>query len=488
MVYQSTQDRDVSASQSSYKLDDAINHIDFGRFHIKFLCLVGLTYMATACDVGMISVIGPSLKCYMGFDSLQIGLLSSAYFLPRIIGQAKFGEFADRFGRRPIIMLLNVWHFFYVFLIIFCPNSFWLMLLRLVSGASVSRRVMVGLFSEFLKPQHRKLLILQQLFWIIGSGTRFLLGAAVIPWLGWRSYVACTAILYFLVMIISWSFLPESARFYNVTGQVHMAEKVLQKVARSNNSSLPPGRLEKLKEQKRRGRLMELFRPAYRWVTIRVWLLFFCGIFTYYGIYVGSTDLVQVSGVSFMNERNESMNDLEASCSLSFNIDSFMLLSIASFGELVGVPLNIWLVERVGRPYTLSLNSFISALSFLMMAFFTGKVMLTFWLVGALAFTAGIFTILHMYALEVYPTSLRGIGVGSSMAVGMVGAAISPLATQVLMHKNRESALFILTATSAICCLIPLTHMKETRGENMEDFTRLIEEEETEFINQQFQK
>ncbi|XP_071952772.1 synaptic vesicle 2-related protein-like [Antedon mediterranea] len=481
MVYRSVQERDDPVD-SSYKLDDAINHIDFGRFHIKFLCLVGLTYMATACDVGMISVIGPSLTCYMGFNSLQIGLLSSAYFIPRIIGQAKFGEFADRFGRRPILMLLNVWHFFYVFLLIFSPNNVWLMLLRLVSGASVSRRVMVGLFSEFLKPQHRKILIIQQLFWIIGSGTRFLVGAAIIPWLGWRSYVATTAFLYFLVMIISWAFLPESPRFYNVTGQVHMAEKVLRMVAENNSCTLPPGRLERLKEQKGRGRIQELFRPAYLWVTVRVWLLFFCGIFTYYGIYVGSTDVVQVSGISFMIDRNESIDELDASCNMKFNTDSFILLSIASFGELLGVPLNVWLVEKIGRPYTLSLNSFGSALSFLMMVFFTGKVMLTFWLAGSLAFTAGIFTILHMYALEIYPTSLRGIGVGSSMAVGMVGAAISPLATQVLMHQNREMSLIVLTATSIICCIIPLTHMKETRGENMEDFTRLIEEEETSFI------
>lgn len=80
---------------------------------------------------------------------------------------------------------------------------------------------------------------------------------------------------------------------------------------------------------------------------------------------------------------------------------------------------------------------------------------------------AGLFQAAYVYTPEVYPTSLRSVGVGGCSALARLGAMATPYVAQVLFQTSIWSAVSVygvFAASAAIACLL-LPY--ETRGNDL---------------------
>ena len=124
-------------------------------------------------------------------------------------------------------------------------------------------------------------------------------------------------------------------------------------------------------------------------------------------------------------------------------------------------------IDWLGRRYTLVIDYLMAGLFFLLIQLCVARVYETLFIFGVRAFTAGIFNVVYIYTTEVqqligfgrtettvylywpcsyvqcqmhcaacamfqvYPTTVRSIGLGSSSATARIGAMITPFIAQV---------------------------------------------------------
>lgn len=54
---------DATGSVATYTVDGAIDAIGFGRFQWLLMCVIGLSWVADAMEMMLLSFLGPVLKC-----------------------------------------------------------------------------------------------------------------------------------------------------------------------------------------------------------------------------------------------------------------------------------------------------------------------------------------------------------------------------------------------------------------------------------------
>ena len=114
------------------------------------------------------------------------------------------------------------------------------------------------------------------------------------------------------------------------------------------------------------------------------------------------------------------------------------------------------------------------ALEFIVYAIFvfllcicTGRVVMTMFLFVARGFISGAFQTAYVYTPEVYPTSMRSIGLGMCSTMARIGAILAPFNSQVVLNYSVYGAISIYgcvaLAAAGASLLLPI----ETRGREM---------------------
>ena len=83
-----------------YTLDEALNHVGFGKFQILVLIYAGLGLVAEAMEVMILSFIGPAIKSEWNLSPAQETLLTSVVFAGLLVGSYSWGFISDNYGRR----------------------------------------------------------------------------------------------------------------------------------------------------------------------------------------------------------------------------------------------------------------------------------------------------------------------------------------------------------------------------------------------------
>ncbi|XP_042491234.1 organic cation/carnitine transporter 7-like [Macadamia integrifolia] len=138
--------------------------------------------------------------------------------------------------------------------------------------------------------------------------------------------------------------------------------------------------------------------------------------------------------------------------------------------EFPGVLLSAVTVDRIGRKASMSLMFFISCIFLLPLMFHQPEALTTSLLFGARICITGTFTIIYIYAPEVYPTSVRSTGFGVASSVARIGGMICPLVAVGLVdgcHQTAAIVLFLIVMfVSGVCCMLfPF----ETKGCELSD-------------------
>ncbi|KAG8043400.1 hypothetical protein GUJ93_ZPchr0458g22373 [Zizania palustris] len=217
--------------------------------------------------------------------------------------------------------------------------------------------------------------------------------------------------------------------------------EVLEKMARLNNVQLPSGRLVSdknieldelstssesailLADAEENDTIIEdkgsnfggmsiakLLSPKLLRATLLLWMAFFGNAFSYYGIVLLTSELSNGNRIC-AKEQVESIHSNDASL--------YKNVFISSFAEIPGSFLSAMIVDRIDILTRVSLF-------------------------GARLCISASFTIVYIYAPEIYPTSIRTTGIGVASSVGRIGGILCPLVAVALVHSCRQTTAILL--------------------------------------------
>eukprot|EP01018_Ginkgo_biloba_P026869 Gb_23364 [translate_table: standard] len=381
----------------------------------------------------------------------------------------------------------------------FAPNYPSLVALRCIVGVGLGGGpVLSSWFLEFIPVPNRGLwMVIFSAFWTIGTILEASIAWIVMPTLGWRWLLGLSSAP-LVVLLLFYGVVPESPRYLAMKGRTIDALHILKKIALANDKQLPPGRLVstlstelnevdgndeleeahlleekgqskeatmKIKDELRvLSSLYTLFSPSLITSTLLLWSVFFANAFAYYGIVLLTSQLSGGGG----NCTSET-SSLTASNGNSLYRDVF----ITSFGEIPGLVLAATTVDRFGRKTSMVVMLFSCCAFLLPLIYPQHEAFTTLLLFGARLCITGTFTIVYIYAPEIYPTSIRTTGFGAASSFARIGGVLCPvIAVGLVKSCQRVLAIFLFEAVLLSAAISGLFFPIETKGRALTDIVR----------------
>jgi MFS family permease len=83
-----------------FSLDEILEKIPIGFFHYRLLVVCGMSFMADAMEVTLLSFISACAGSDWDLADSEIALIASIVFVGVLVGSLFWGPFADHYGRR----------------------------------------------------------------------------------------------------------------------------------------------------------------------------------------------------------------------------------------------------------------------------------------------------------------------------------------------------------------------------------------------------
>jgi MFS transporter, putative metabolite:H+ symporter len=372
----------------------------------KLLGIAGMGWMFDAMDVGMLSFIIAALKVEWELSPGQMGWIGSINSIGMAVGALVFGLMADRIGRKNVFIITLLLFSIGSGISAFTTTFAAFLVLRFFIGAGLGGELPVAstLVSESVPAENRgRIVVLLESFWAGGWLVAAVISYFIIPKYGWQVALLISAIpaLYALYLRMG---LPDSPRF--------TAVKDKEKTSAFQS-------------------MRNLFSKTYRRRTIMLWIVWFCVVFSYYGMFLWLPSVMIMKGFSL--------------------IKSFEYVLIMTLAQLPGYFTAAWCIEKFGRKFVLVVYLMGTAVS----AYFFGAAESTALLMtsGILLsfFNLGAWGGLYAYTPEQYPTIIRGTGSGMAAAVGRIGGVLGPLLVGNLVTQQVSiSTIFMIFCISVL--------------------------------------
>jgi MFS transporter, putative metabolite:H+ symporter len=387
----------------------------------KLLGIAGMGWMFDAMDIGMLSFIIAALKIEWQLSPGQMGWIGSVNSIGMAVGALVFGLMADRIGRKNVFIITLLLFSFGSGISAFTTSLATFLVLRFFIGAGLGGELPVAstLVSESVPAEKRgRIVVLLESFWAGGWLVAAVISYFIIPRFGWQVALLISAIpaLYALYLRIG---LPDSPRF--------TAVKDKEKISAFQSISI-------------------LFSKNYQRQTVMLWIVWFCVVFSYYGMFLWLPSVMIMKGFSL--------------------IKSFEYVLIMTLAQLPGYFTAAWFIEKIGRKFVLVVYLLGTAVS----AYFFGAAESTALLMtsGILLsfFNLGAWGGLYAYTPEQYPTIIRGTGSGMAAAVGRIGGVLGPLLVGSLVtQKVSISTIFMIFCISILIGAMAVLFLgKETKN------------------------
>jgi len=399
-------------------------------------------------------------------------MITTCVFSGMMLSSTVWGKICDRFGRRTGLMCAALLTFVMGALSSFSPSFKVLLLLRALTGIGIGGVPQsVTLYAEFLPmAQRAKCVVLIESFWAVGACFEAILALFIMETWGWR-WLLFFSSMPLLCFAISCFWLPESARYLMSSGKTDLAYETLQRVAKQNGKSLPKGNLIATTNHNpaQRGHISNLFVNDLWKTTLLLWFIWIVNAFGYYGVVLFTTVLFQSNdpchgGGEFMNANAT----LSSTCRPLVQRDYLDLLS-TTLAEFPGLILTASIIEIFGRKKTMAIEFGVYSIFMFLLFFCLERRWVTAFIFVARAFISGAFQCVYVYTPEVYPTTLRAVGLGASSSMARLGAIVTPFVAQVAAGSNVYIPIGVYGTAALLGLVAALSLPIETKGRQMMD-------------------
>ncbi len=422
---------------------ERLEKLPVGSFHYKLLIVTGLGWLFDSMDTGLISFVLPVLAKEWGLTPEQVGWIGSVGLIGMALGAVIAGTVADKFGRKNVFAATVILYSVSTGLCAVAWNYESLLVFRFLVGFGLGGELPVAatLMSEYAPAHLRgRFIVLLESFWGLGWLVAACISYLLIPEFGWKIAFwigALPAVYVFLIRL----HMPESIRYLISKNRIDDAKEIIlmleQKLGVKSQpfeNKLSPAELGS--ESTVKPKFSALWSPQFRTRTIMLWFAWFGIVYSYYGIFMWLPSIVFAQGFAV--------------------VKTFEYVLVMTLAQLPGYYAAAWLVDIIGRKYTLSLFLLMSGVC----SYFFGNAAtptdLLMWGAAMSFFNLGAWGVIYTYTPELYPTSIRALGSGWAAGFGRIGGMLAPMLVGVLLASGAEMSLifamfaFVFVAVSAI--------------------------------------
>ena len=497
-----TDDRAVDTeptSNNSNPLQDAIDEIGLGKFHYWVFSVLGFRFFFNNLKQTLYALLEPRLKCYWRLSAYEGSFLTMAFFIGLMIGNTFMGIISDMFGRRKIMLLFAILESTVSLLSIFARSQYYFFLTQLAIGICHSALLVIWAYLAEVWPKdkrhHFSCLTLFQFFATLFGAV---VGKLILKHLDWRYLIGIgefTPLFLGTILVCS---IPESPRSLFVFGKIKEADRVIQYIAKVNNTTKeiksiltranidgksgsnaredcrgqisPSTRISNLKQA-----LVDVSQRKYITKVVEISSLLFLSCCLHNFVLYISTEMRQVKLNTCRNPQLNSNTGLKnpyrcqvSGCYILKNPISWNLIGIA-VGYLPGTLVVFLLLKYFTRRTALAL-AFMGIAFSLVPHYLCLSVLLQppVFAVNTMFVTTAI-KIVVVYSQESFPTRLRATAYSIAMAFGHIGNSIGALFSQALLFWNFTVSFTLMLAIVASASILLFISKKEPKNLALED-------------------
>jgi MFS transporter, AAHS family, 4-hydroxybenzoate transporter len=341
---------------------------------ICFLC-----NMLDGMDVLIISYTAPAIAKAWSISPANLGIVFSSGLVGMTVGAIFLAPMADRFGRKPLMILAALIMGSCIYLTSFATDITVLMIYRFISGLGIGTMMAstAAITAEYAPVSTRD-------FWVstvvagypVGAVLTGISSAKIIAESGWEHLFQLAGIATFLVVPILLFLLKESDEF-------------------------------KAKAKPEDAKLSALFTSEFKWSTWQLWSALFLSFTTLYFLMNWIPKLATNAGLSM---------ELAIYSGTIFNL-----------GAIVGIPVQGYFSSRFGLKKSIGTLLLITAVLLGIFGLFSGSNLILVVLFFLGFGVQGSFVGLYAVAARMYPTAFRSTGVGWAIGMGRLGGIIGPV-------------------------------------------------------------
>jgi AAHS family 4-hydroxybenzoate transporter-like MFS transporter len=406
----SEQARTASGSPS-VDVAELIDQQVVGRFQIGVLLLCAAAMLVDGFDTQAIGYVAPALSVALAVKPAALGLVFAAGGLGAILGGLVLAPYADRVGRKPIIVGSMLFFAVCTLLISTANTVPQLMWMRFAIGLGLGGVVpnALALSAEFMPKKFRVTLVLMTwLGFSIGAGVAGPVTAYILTAHSWRAVFLFAGILpVVLAPLLIWR-LPES--LHGLTQRGSDERRITATLARMNSSLVFPENARFINsEKKEKGfPVALLFREGRARITLLLWVMFFMNLLALFFLNSWLPTVLNKAGLS--------------------QHLAIVIAALLHFGGIAGGLAIAPLCDRFS-PYAVLAFAYILSGTFIAGIGISRNVAL---FAMATTFFAGFFTFgaqntANAIAATRYPTAMRSSGIGWALGIGRIGQVVGPL-------------------------------------------------------------
>ncbi|WP_444318524.1 MFS transporter [Megasphaera sp.] len=438
---------------------ERLEALPLGRFHYKLLLVTGLGWLFDSMDTGLIAFILPVLAKEWGLAPGQMGLIGSIGLIGMALGAVVSGTIADRIGRKKVFTITVL---LYSIASAFCALS-WnyqsLLVFRFLVGFGLGGELPVAatLVSEYAPYRVRgRFIVLFESFCGLGGIAASCIAYLFITLYGWRMAFLIGALPALYVCLIRMH-MPESVRYLLAHGRVGEARQIVVSLERQLHVPVAPFVSEKeTVPVVAKASFRELWKKPFALRTIMLWLVWFGINFSYYGIFMWLPSLVFQQGFTV--------------------VKTFEYVLIMTLAQLPGYYCAAWLVDKIGRKYTLSAFLLFSGVASYFFGHASTAAALMMWGSVMSFFNLGAWGVLYTYTPEQYPTAIRALGSGWAAGFGRFGGMAAPMMVGALLARSFgfASVFYMFALVFAAVAVIVMSLGVESKQKDLESISERL--------------
>lgn len=430
--------------QSSLNVQTLIDEQPMSAFQyfVLFLCFSVLAL--DGFDTAAIGYVAPSLVSQWGIARPALAPVLSAALFGLAFGAMAAGPSADRFGRRPVLILSTLWFATFCLLTAYAGSIESMTVLRFLTGLGLGAAMpnAVTLMAE-MAPAKRRSFVVNAVYvgFPLGAAAGGFVSAGLIPRFGWESVFLLGGALPLLFVPLMILYLPESASYMAARHYPAAAiRKVLQGICKydlshvSEFTSTPSG----VKHQAGQSALGLVLSRRYLLPTLMLWSTYFMGLLIFYLLTSWMPLMMKDAGFSVQK--------------------AAMLTALFPLGGVVGTLAGGLLMDKFSPARVLAIVYILAA--GLLVA--VGQSMGDVALFAVLVFLAGVMVTgaqasLPALAAPIYPIQGRATGIAWMLGIGRFGGILGALSGGMLLAmKLPFSQILTLLAIPALIAMTAL--------------------------------
>ncbi|HTK36092.1 MAG TPA: MFS transporter [Caulobacteraceae bacterium] len=389
-----------------------IDNRPFSPYQWLILGLCFLIIFIDGFDVGAVGFVAPALVPAWHVHKENLGPVLSAALVGLAVGSLGSGRFADRYGRKAVLVASVGLFGLFSIASAFADNLEHLTLLRFLTGLGLGGAMpnATALTAEYSPARKRSFLVaLMFTGYTFGGGVGGFIAAYLIPRFGWPSVFIVGGIAPLLLVVVLTSMLPESPRFMAAGGRPRRKiVAALTRIAPDARAEIEAASGFSIPEQAAhlRGKpIKTILSPPLLVGTLLLWIVFFSGLVAIFLLTSWLPTLLKDAGFSLQT--------------------SALVSALFQLGGTGGALLIAWMMGKIGPHLAIGLSFALAAGFVLVMGGAIHNVpLLAICVLGAGFFNSGAQTVVSALASSFYPTQARATGLGAMQGVGRFGAIL----------------------------------------------------------------